>query len=90
MFFVAYFIGARTYIVIPKQWIKDCEIVVQKFMNKAINQNQKILCYFANGINDEAELLNHRPNFDADRKNQFPFDGIDGCFYAQMRKYFCK
>lgn len=89
MYFVVYFIDAEQYLVIPKRWIFDYKIAIQKFMNYSLNCNQKFMCYFAKNV-DQNRLLQHAPNFHASYVYEFPFHAEEGRFKGLMKRFFCK
>lgn len=89
MCFVVYFIAADTHIVIPNHWIYQHQIAVEKFINYALNTNQTFLCFFADNVSND-QMLEHLPNFHAPRIVEYPFSGSEGCFEANMVKFFCK
>lgn len=89
MYFVVYFIRAEKYLVIPKHWIYQHEIALQKFINYSLNSNQKFMCYYAQSV-EESRLSQHAPNFLAPFVHKFPFNGEEGRFDGLMRRCFRK
>lgn len=87
MYFVVYFIEANKYLVIPKRWVFDHKIALQKFVNYSLNSNQIHMCYFANDV-DKNHLIQHVPNFEAPFVHEFPFGGEEGRFKAFMKRCF--
>lgn len=89
MYFVVYFVNAKKYLVIPKYWVFDHGVALEKFINYSLNSNQKHMCYFANDV-DQDSMLWHEPNFDAPFVNEFPFHGEEGRFIGLMKRFFSK
>lgn len=88
-YFVVYFIEAEKYLVIPKHWIFQHEIALQKFINYSLNSNQIFMCYYAQNVGKD-RLSQHAPNFQAPYVHGFPFNGGEGRFRGNMRRCFCK
>lgn len=88
MFFVIYVIDARTHIVIPIKWVKDCDIIVQKAMNYSLNSNQIHRCYYSTNINQNGETT-QVADFTKPLNDALPVNG-DCCFLGKMKKYFRK
>lgn len=90
MFYIAHLLDAQVHIVIPVTWVYNCDKVVEKFMRKAVNSNQKHFIYYNkktfNGIPDGRI----DPNFTAPKKDVFPFIGEEACFIAQIVNYYSK
>lgn len=90
MFFIVYLLSPKFHIVIPVTWIFDYEKVVQKFIRKAVNSNQKHLIFYSkktlNGIPDGRIDA----NFSATKKDVFPFVGEQACFIGQITHYYSK
>lgn len=90
MFFIAYLSEPGTHIVLPVTWVYDYEELIQKFIRKSINSNQKCLVYFSKktigGIpNGELDA-----NFTAPTSTTFPIVGEEACFIAKITHYYSK
>lgn len=55
MFFVAYFISAQSFVVIPTKWVKKHAEVMEKATNRSINSNQAV-ANFHHRIADELQM----------------------------------
>lgn len=88
MFFDVYFFRAQKFLVIPVKWVKNYQIVVQKFMNYSVNTTQTHRCYFSENLNENGET-ERDPDFCAPIADDIPANG-DCCFFACVVKYFCK
>lgn len=47
MYFVVYLLNDRINIIVPKTWIRDSDEQMEKFVNRGLNSNQKILCFWS-------------------------------------------
>lgn len=60
MFFIAFSMDAETHIVIPVTWVYDYEVLIEKFIRKSINRNQKCLIYYSkntfHGVPDDRTM----------------------------------
>lgn len=92
MFYVAYLIGFRRYIVIPTSWVYESDKILEKFVNNRLNSNQKILCFWSSvdgALNEEfVPNWDFIPNFSAPRATTYPCE--QGCYIVFIRKFFCK
>lgn len=91
MYFVVYFEDVKEYVVIPKKWIRNDEIIFKKFINKkGLNSDQSYLCYWSTSseavdANGEPKI-EFAPNFDAGIMFDFPSD--EGCFFGRIVSYY--
>lgn len=88
MFFVVYFKAAEKHLVVPKDWIYNSNIVLEKFINYSLNPNQTHLCYYAK----EGFQINmiQPANFNCLMQTEFPFDADEGYFEVNIIKYCSK
>lgn len=90
MFYVAFLPKAKVHTVIPVTWVFDSEKVVEKFIRKAINSNQKHLAYYSkkkfNGMPDGRI----DPDFTVPEADVFPCDAEEACYIAQIAHCFSK
>lgn len=89
MFYIVHLTDAGVDIVIPRQWIKDSDGVLERHMFHGLKRRQTHLCYYGvqNGaiivVNGE-EIPNHEfePNFQTELSNIFPCD--EGTFRCNI------
>lgn len=98
MYFVAYFIEAKVYKVVPHSWIKNVSQHLEKFMNNGLNSNQMYTVYWTNSADayDDNGIpkTSFRPNFDSVGGGKFPEDGLYRCYLKRFKgmvifSYFC-
>lgn len=90
MFFIAFLVEPKIHVVLPVTWVYDYEKIIQKFIRKSINSNQKCLIYYSKktvgGIPDGGIDA----NFTAPTSEIFPIHGEEACFIAHMTHYYSK
>lgn len=80
----------RKHEVFPVLWMRNCEDQLEKFIERRINKNQVHIFFWSNEVNIHGEPnMDVQPNFDLPIQKTFP-PGVDGCFYGQPIKFFCK
>lgn len=77
MFFVAYLVEPKRYVVIPTFWVYDPRNEIwNKFVNTGLNSSQNYLCYWASDEGSEEYLgapnFNLEPDFTATLASIFP------------------
>lgn len=87
-YYVVYFSVAKKHLVVPRNWIYQSKKVLEKFVNNAINANQKHLCYWRNEKNENGEPRGE-PNFNAPISNEFSSNN-EMCFFGKVKRFFCK
>lgn len=88
MFFIAYLVDVKKSIVVPAVWVYNFEELIQKFIRKSINSNQKCLIYFSKKTVDGIPDGEIDANFTAPSSNIFPSIGEEACFVAKITHYF--
>lgn len=90
MFFIAFLIEAETHVVIPVTWVYGYEVLIQKFIQKAINCNQKCLIYYSKKTFHGAPDGRIDANFTAPTSIVFPMTSDEACFIAKITHYYSK
>lgn len=89
MFFVVRLADANKHHIFPKEWIRDSEIFLEKFVNYSINRNQTHLCFWSSKKNifDEPDG-DYEPDFGAPLAVNFPDNNAECCFKGKLVKCF--
>lgn len=90
MYFVTYLEDVNGYVVIPKTWIKNENIIFEKFINqKGLNSDQTYLCYWTSNpeaVDENGEpKIAFAPDFGAEIMYEFPC--TEGCFFGRLVSY---
>lgn len=85
MFFVVYFCSAKKHVILPVFWVKDHELMIEKFINLSLNKNQEHLCFWSNKQNAQGEP-HGVANFNAPLANDFSSTN-DVCFMGKLVRY---
>lgn len=88
MYFVVYFIAIKQYTIIPKNWVRNGDEMIEKFINYSINRNQEHLCFWSSQ-KDENDEPRGEPNFEAEISDTILQNG-EMCFKGKLKKFFSK
>lgn len=88
MFFIAFLMDAEIHVVIPVTWVYDYEVLIQKFIRKSINSNQKCLVYHSKKTVDGIPDGSIDANFTAPTSMVFPATSEEACFIAKITHYY--
>lgn len=80
MFFVAFSVRFKQYLIVPKNWINDMNW--EKHVNYSINRNQEYRVYYSNkkdAFENKIPDGNFAPNFAAQLTDYFLGEGCDIC-----------
>lgn len=61
MYFIVFLVKDRKTIIVPKNWIKNIDEQIEKFINNGLNSNQRMLCFWTD---DVAAFENGKPKHD--------------------------
>lgn len=88
MFFIAFLVEPKVHIVLPVTWVYDYEEIIQKFIRKSLNSNQKCLIYYSKKTVDDIPDGRIDANFTAPTSEIFPIRDEEACFIAQITHYY--
>lgn len=88
MFFIAYLVDVGSHVVIPVTWVYEYEVLIQKFIRKSINSNQKCLVYYSKKTVDGIPDGSIDANFTAPTSTIFPITSEEACFIAKITHYY--
>lgn len=78
------------HIVIPVTWVYNYEGMIEKFIRKSINRNQKCLVFFSKKNFDGIPDGSIDGNFSAPISLVFPIAGEEACFISKITHYYSK
>lgn len=90
MFFIAYLVKPETHVVVPVTWVYNYEEIIQKFIRKSINSNQKCLIFYSKKNIDGIPDGSIDGNFTAPISLVFPIADEEACFIAKITHYYSK
>lgn len=87
MFYVVYLTDAEVFLVIPCKWLRDgAGYVLEKFVDKGLNSNQKHLCYWSR--HTDAVVKNRRsykpPIYNIRRIYEAPVPNVEAAVVTEM------
>lgn len=83
-YYVLYLINPRVFVVVPYNWLRGGDSsILEKFVDKGLNSNQKHLCFYSR----EGEHV--APNFHANIANEFPSREAEACYHCFVIKFKC-
>lgn len=92
MYYVVYLANLEQdhkHVVFPISWMRESNIMLQKFVEQRINKNQMHVFFWSNEKNDDGKPNNNvQPNFNLPVEKKFP-PVNDGCFLGQPVKFYC-
>lgn len=85
MFYLVYLIDLRKYVVVPSWWMKDSELLWEKFINRGLNTTQTHLCYWST---ENPAMIDGRPN--NDYEPTFTAHSAERYFAVKIVRFFSK
>lgn len=80
----------KIHIVIPVTWVYNYEEMIEKFIRKSINSNQKCLVFFSKKNIDGIPDGSIDGNFTAPMSLVFPIAGEEACFITKITHFYSK
>lgn len=85
MFYLVYLIDSQIYTVVPSWWMKDSELLWEKFINHGLNTTQTHLCYWST---ESPAMIHGRPNIEFEPT--FTENSAESFYAVKIVRFFSK